>query len=116
MEHQEPIPKPTEPAKSGKILFLSRVTMVFNIAFILFVILSKMEHAVPVSANPNVVYKMPILKGLLVVLGFSAIIVNFFMCLTYSILVIMGKTKIVPIWLAAINLIFLMLQIFYFFF
>lgn len=75
-----------------------------------------MEHAVPADTDPNVVLKLPFLKGLLVVLGFSAIIINFFMCLTYGILVIVGKTRYIPKWLAALNFIFLLLQIFYFFF
>jgi hypothetical protein len=62
------------------------------------------------------VITVPFVENIIVVLGFSAIIINLLMNLVYFILLVTGKLKSIPGWLVIINFIFLLLQIFYFFF
>jgi len=98
------------------ILFLSRFTIICNIAFLLFIIFSKIEAKKPADAVNGAVEAIPYFKNLVITLGFSAIVINFLMCFTYAVLVIIGKRFLVPKWLAAINIVFLILQFYFFFF
>jgi hypothetical protein len=98
------------------ILFFSRFTIICNIAFLLFIIFSKIEAKKPVTQSSDAVDAIPYFKNVVITLGFSAIVINFFMCLLYAILVIIGKQFLIPKWFAAINFIFLILQFYFFFF
>ncbi|HEV2832229.1 MAG TPA: hypothetical protein VGW31_09650 [Hanamia sp.] len=97
------------------ISFFSRFTLICNIAFLLFIIFSKVESGKPVTGDSNTVIPVPFFKDLIITLGFSAIIINLIICIVYSVIVIIGKPYLLPKWLAAINFVFLILQ-FYFFF
>ncbi|MEO5649365.1 MAG: hypothetical protein ABIR03_05500 [Ginsengibacter sp.] len=96
--------------------FLSRFTLICNIAFLLFIIFSKIEAGKPVTNDSNTVNPVPFFKDLVITLGFSAIIINLIMCIAYSVMVIIGRTYLLPKWLAAINFVFLILQFYFFFF
>lgn len=96
--------------------FFSRFTLICNIAFLLFIFFSKMEASRPVTgAGRDTVDSLPFVKDLVIILGFSAIIINFIMCLVYAVIVIIGKQYLLPKWMVAINMVFLILE-FYFFF
>lgn len=97
------------------IRFLSRFTLICNVCFLLFVIFSQLEAKKPPTGSPGTVEQIPFLKELVIILGFPAIIINFLMCFSYLILIILGKSRLVPRWLGFINITFLLLQVFYFF-
>lgn len=97
------------------ISFLSRFTVICNICFVLFAILGLLEQPGTANAIPGTVEKIPYLKELIILLGFPAIVINFLMCITYCILIIAGKGIMVPKWLAAINITFLVIEVYYFF-
>src|SRR5688500_17586811 len=97
--------------------FLSKFTFICNIAFLLFIFFRWMELQQPVdSSSPERVVTVPYFKDLIITLGVCAIIINLLMNIFYLILLLRGKTKNMPVWLPLINFIFLLVQIFYFFF
>ena len=98
------------------ISFLSRFTLICNIAFILFIFFSKIEAKKPVSHGRDIVDTIPFFKSLVITLGFSAIIINLLMCIVYAIIIIIGKRSILSKWLTAVNFVFLIFQFCYFFF
>lgn len=98
------------------ISFFSKFTLICNGAFVVFIIFSQIESSKPANANPGTVAALPFFKDIIITLGFSAIIINLFMCLVYATLVIIGKTNLIPKWIAAINFVFLILQFYFFFF
>ncbi|MEO6814759.1 MAG: hypothetical protein ABI172_12575 [Ginsengibacter sp.] len=97
------------------ISFLSKFTLICNVSFILFIIFSKLEAHKPVTHNSDTVEMIPYFKNTVIILGFSAIVINLIMCIVYSVIVIIGRQYLLPKWLVAINFVFLILQ-FYFFF
>jgi len=98
------------------IAFFSRLTIICNIAFLLFIFLGQMEAKKPVTRNVDTVVPVSYFKDIIITLGVSAILINLLMCITYSVIIIIGKYKMLPKWLASINLVFLIFQFFYFFF
>lgn len=98
------------------ISFFSRLTIICNIAFILFIFIAKMEAQKPVTQSRDTVVAVPFFKDIIITLGVSAIIINLLMCIVYSVIVIIGRQKIIPKWLAIVNFLFLIFQFLYFFF
>jgi hypothetical protein len=66
-------------------------------------------------ATAGGVLPLPFFKDLVIILGFSAIIINFLMCIVYGVVLITKKALPLPKWLPPVNFIFLLIQ-FYFFF
>ena len=97
------------------ISFLSKFTLICNVAFLLFVIFGKLESDKPVTQGKDIVESIPFLKETIITLGFSAILINLIMCIVYSVIVIIGKPFLLPKYLAAINFVFLILQFFFYF-
>lgn len=97
------------------IAFLSRFTVICNICFVLFAIIGFFDKPGSGSSIPGTVEKIPYLKELIILLGFPAIIINFLMCLTYCLLIILGRGILVPKWMALINITFLFFEVYYFF-
>jgi hypothetical protein len=99
------------------IAFFSKFTFICNIAFLLFIIFSKIESKkAATGGNNNVVDSIPFFKSLVITLGFSAIIINLLMCLVYAILLGMSKKYLLPKWIPLINFVFLIVQFYFFFF
>ncbi len=96
--------------------FLSRFTFICNIAFVLFVFFRWLEKRKPVSGSSDRVVAVPYFKDLIITLGVCAIIINLLMNVFYFLFLLRGKLKNIPVWLPIINFIFLILQVFYFFF
>jgi hypothetical protein len=96
-------------------LFLSRVTFICNIAFLLFVFFTWQEQRGPVKVAPGTVIHVPLAKEIIIILGFTAIIINLLMNIAYLIFALTGKNTILPRWLVAANFVFLLLQFCYFF-
>jgi len=98
------------------ISFFSRFTFICNICFLLFVIFSKLEAAKDVTGTPGTVVSLPFLKDLIVILGFSAIVINLVMCIIYVIIFAVKKIVVLPVWVSIVNVCFLIFEFYYFFF
>jgi hypothetical protein len=98
------------------IAFFSRLTIICNIAFLLFVFLARMEAQQPVTQKTDTVVAVSYFKNIIITLGLAAIIFNLIMCIVYAVLIIIGKQRLLPKWLAMINVLFLIFQLIYFFF
>ncbi|MGH2647165.1 MAG: hypothetical protein ACRDE8_06340, partial [Ginsengibacter sp.] len=98
------------------ISFFSRFTVICNIAFLLFIFLGKMEAQKTVTEGRGTVVAVSYVKDIIITLGVGAIIINLVMCILYSVLIITGRQKMMPKYLAAINVLFLILQFLYFFY
>ena len=96
--------------------FLSKFTLICNIAFLLFVFFRWMEMRKPVTGSSEKAIAVPFFKDLIITLGFCAIIINLLMCVFYFIFLLRGKLNARPVWLPLVNFIFLIVQFYYFFF
>jgi hypothetical protein len=98
------------------IAFFSRLTIICNIAFLLFIFLARMEAQQPVTQKPDAVVAVSYLKDVIITLGVAAIMINLIMCVFYAVLIIVGRQRLLPKWLAMINILFLIFQCIYFFY
>jgi hypothetical protein len=96
--------------------FFSRFAIICNIAFLLFIFMGKMEARKPVTPDADRVVAVSYVKDIIITLGFAAIIINIIICIVYSILIVIGKQKLIPKSLAVVNCLFLILQCLYFFY
>lgn len=97
------------------ISFFSKFTFICNISFVLFMIFNRIEARKAIVGGRDTVVAIPFFKDLIIILGFSAIVINFVMCLVYLVALLIKKSFLLPKWLAIINFIFLIVE-FYFFF
>lgn len=74
-----------------------------------------MEAKKAITTGSDTVLPIPFFKDLIIILGFSAIVINFLMCVVYLIVVLAGKSFAITKWLVIVNFIFLLVE-FYFFF
>lgn len=95
--------------------FLSQFTLLCNLCFITFAVFNHLEIAGPKGASPDALGKIPFIKETIIILGISAIVINFLMCCSYLILLIAGRKSFIPKWLAPVNVAFLLLEVYYFF-
>ncbi|HZI69189.1 MAG TPA: hypothetical protein VFD44_05745 [Hanamia sp.] len=98
------------------IAFFSRFTFICNLCFVLFVIFSIIQSSATGNATPGTVTKLPFFKDLVIILGFLAIVINLVMCITYLVVFALKKKLVLPKWLTIVNIVFLPIQFFYFFF
>lgn len=98
------------------ISFFSKFTFICNISFVVFMIFNKIDAKKAIVGGKDTVVAIPFFKDLIIILGFSAIIINFLMCLVYLVTILVKKSAVImPKWLAITNFIFLIVE-FYFFF
>ena len=98
------------------ISFFSKFTFICNISFLLFLLFRKIEAKKIINSDSrDAVATIPFFKNLIIILGFSAIVINLIMCMIYLVAVLSRRSFLLPKWLAAINFVFLIVQ-FYFFF
>ncbi|MEO9070418.1 MAG: hypothetical protein ABI261_05255 [Ginsengibacter sp.] len=97
------------------ISFFSKFTFICNISFLLFILFGRIEAKVAVTGGKDMVSAVPFFKDLIIILGFSAIVINFLMCITYLVAILSRKSFLLPKWIAIINFLFLIVE-FYFFF
>lgn len=98
------------------IAFFSRVAFICNISFLLFVFFGKMEAKAMTGSNSAGIEAIPFFKNLIIILGFSAIVINLIVCIAYLVTILSKKYFLLPKWLAAINFVFLIIQFYFFFF
>ncbi len=98
------------------ISFFSRFTFICNLCFVLFIIFSKLEANKPAAGTPGTVVVLPFFKDLVIILGFSAIIINLLMCIVYLVFLLLSKAILLPKWLSIANVVFLIVEFYFFFF
>ena len=96
--------------------FFSRFAIICNIAFLLFIFIGRMEARKPVTREMDRVVAVSYFKDIIITLGVAAIIINMLLCTVYAVLIVIGKQKLLPKWLAIVNCLFLILQFLYFFY
>lgn len=85
------------------LLFLSRLALICNIFFLL----SFSLHFYNWAQDEN-------LSSTVIIIGyFLAALINPVTVLSYLVIALMGRTNPVPSWLVALNIVFLILQLFY---
>jgi hypothetical protein len=99
------------------ISFFSKFTFICNISFLLFILFQKIEAKKIINHDSrDAIVAIPFFKNLIIILGFSAIVINLVMCIVYLVAVLSKKSFLLPKWLAAINFVFLIIQFYFFFF
>jgi hypothetical protein len=96
--------------------FLSKFTFICNMAFLLFVFFRWREMQKVVTGSADNMVPVPIFKDLIIILGMCAIVINLLMNIFYVFFLLRGRMKGIKPWLPLINFLFLLAQIFYFFF
>jgi len=95
--------------------FFAKLTFICNLFFILAVILRLVENANREKALLNGAISLQPVESTLVVLGYSAIVVNFMFLLCILLVYILKREQALPRWLIWSNLFFFAAQLSYFF-
>lgn len=95
--------------------FFSKVIFVCNICFILSIILRYVERNSTAKGGTDQAIPLPFVEGALAVLGQLAIVFNLLFCLTVLILFLFRKTQQIKGWIVIANIVFLIIQVFYYF-
>jgi len=96
--------------------FFSRFAIICNIAFLVFIIMGRIEARNQAAAPANTVVAVSYVKDIIITLGVGAIIINLVICVVYAILVARHKQVLIPRKLALINCSFFIVQLIYFFY
>src|SRR5947209_8380478 len=96
--------------------FLSKITFICNLCFIAAVTLRWIEITNKQKGNLSEAIKLQPLVSTLVVLGYGAIIINFFFNITCLSYFISRKVQPVSKWFIWFNFLLLLIQAFYFFY
>ena len=96
--------------------FFSKIVFICNGCFIAAVILRWVENANKKKGNFDGAITLHPLESTLVVLGYGAIIVNFFFNLFVMALLLSKKELLIPKWIIWANFLFFIIQFYYFFF
>jgi len=95
--------------------FFSKITVLFNVAFLVTLVFWFLERQ-PHEGGPREMMPLPWLKGTLVTLGYTAIIVNaLFLLLTFIFYAFKANIKI-PRWIIIFNIIIFCCQVYFHFF
>jgi hypothetical protein len=96
--------------------FFARLVCICNGCFILAVILRFVENAHKNNGHFDGAIRINSLESTLVVLGYGAIIINFIYNLLMACFVLVKYKLPAPVWINWINFLFLLLQVYYFFY
>ena len=95
--------------------FFSKIAFISNCCFIAFVILGYVEFNQKKAGIQDNIIPLPVVTGLLVVLGIMAVFVNIIFAATVLYYLVKKKQYLAPAWIVAANCILLLVQLFYFF-
>lgn len=95
--------------------FLSKFTLICNFCFLLFLALQSAEARGSVG-NMDKYVILRILKDVIITLGFSAFVINLLIALAYMIILVIRKNAAFLKWVPAVNLVFLVIQFYFYFF
>ncbi|NOT90854.1 hypothetical protein [Ferruginibacter sp.] len=94
----------------------SKFVFICNLCFIASVILRFVENAKKKSGHFDGQILLKPLESMLVVLGYGSVIISFIFLLACVYWLIAKKIKQIPRWLVITNLVFFVIQFYYFFF
>jgi hypothetical protein len=103
-------------AKLILLRFFSKLVFICNLCFIAAVILREVENANKKKGNFDGAIKLQPLQSTIVVLGYSAIIINIILNLVMLVKFLLRKEQQLPKWLIWFNFLILLAQVYYFFF
>ena len=92
-----------------------KLVFICNLAFIAAAIFRLVEIGRKATGNKEALTPLPPIEGIVAILGYGAIFINFIFVLTFLINALKGKVH-QPGWIAWFNLIMFPVQIWYFFF
>ncbi len=96
--------------------FFAKLVFICNCCFVIAVILRLVENAHKTNAVFTGSIKIQPLESMLVILGYGAIFVNFIFNFFLLLVFTSPKKPFIPQWLKVINFLFLIAQVYYFFF
>ena len=96
--------------------FFSKVAFICNCCFVIAVILRMVENSHKKNISFTGAIQIQPLESLLVVLGYGAIFINFILNTCLLLLFVVGSKHRVAKWLIWVNFLFLVAQVYYFFF
>ncbi len=96
--------------------FFSKFVFICNLCFVAAVILRFVENAKKKSSDFDGQILLKPLESTLVVLGYSAVIINALFLIACLFLLAAKKIKQILKWIVIANLVFFLIQIYYFFF
>lgn len=96
--------------------FFSRIVFICNLCFLASVILRFVENAKRKNENFDGQILLNGLESTLVVLGYGAIFINVLFLLFCCGLLIFKQIKQIPKWIVIVNLVFFIIQVYYFFY
>ena len=76
--------------------------------------LTWLEAKSKINGSPGNMLQIPFLKELIIILGYSAIFINFIMIIIYLVL-LLTRRLFVPKWIVIANFVFLLIEIYYHF-
>lgn len=94
----------------------SKFVFICNLCFIASVILRFVENAQKKAGNFNGQVILKPLQSTLVVLGYSSLIISFLFLIACLYWLLVKKIKQIPRWIVITNLVFFVIQFYYFFF
>jgi hypothetical protein len=94
--------------------FFSKITCICNACFLVSILLRLLENAKRQKGNFNGVIKLQPLESTVVILGYGAIVVNFFFFIAALNYILSGRIKQLSLWIVLFNLVLFPIQIFYF--
>jgi len=95
--------------------FFSKIIFVCNSCFVLSIIFRFVELHSAAKGGTDQAIPLPFVEGALAVLGQLAIVFNLIFCITVLILFLSRKMQQICDWVVIANLIFFIIQVFYFF-
>jgi hypothetical protein len=102
--------------KSFAMRFFSKIAFICNLCFVAAAILRWVENINKAKGSFDGAIKLQPLESTIVVLGYGAVLVNFIFSLLVLLMFMFRKEHQVPKWLIWVNLLFLFIQVYYFFF
>ncbi|MBK7306557.1 MAG: hypothetical protein IPO01_07060 [Chitinophagaceae bacterium] len=95
--------------------FFSKITVLFNASFLVYVIFWYLEKNKSYEGNATQILPLPWLEGTFVILGYTAILVNLLFLLLTFIFYSFKATIKIPRWIIIFNIIIFCCQVYFFF-
>lgn len=92
---------------------LSKIAFLCNICFLISVIFRFIELGKKSAGDHSHVIPLPYVEGILILLGYGAVFLNFIFMILLSIRTIMRK-PVLPRWLTLANVFFFIIQLYYY--
>jgi hypothetical protein len=95
--------------------FFSKITVIFNVCFLLYVVFWYMEHRNSYEGTSVKILPLPWLEGTFVILGYTAIVVNLLFLLLAFIFYSLQTAVKIPRWIIIFNIIIFCCQVYFHF-